>query len=88
MNDERSTTAAMNDVDVVSRVLAFRRRTTAVVLSRDSTSSLANSCQEPVANPGDLWGWDEHPQRLQSLYTRSPAIAEGPRDAGVPVEIW
>jgi len=21
-------------------------------------------------------------------YTRSPAIAEGPRDAGVPVEIW
>jgi len=23
-----------------------------------------------------------------SLKTRSPAIAEGPRDAGVPVEIW
>ena len=22
------------------------------------------------------------------LLTRSPAIAEGPRDAGVPVEIW
>ena len=22
------------------------------------------------------------------LVTRSPAIAEGPRDAGVPVEIW
>jgi len=22
------------------------------------------------------------------LKTRSPAIAEGPRDAGVPVEIW
>jgi len=22
------------------------------------------------------------------MYTRSPAIAEGPRDAGVPVEIW
>jgi len=21
-------------------------------------------------------------------YTRNPAIAEGPRDAGVPVEIW
>jgi len=21
-------------------------------------------------------------------HTRSPAIAEGPRDAGVPVEIW
>jgi len=21
-------------------------------------------------------------------WTRSPAIAEGPRDAGVPVEIW
>ena len=28
--------------------------------------------------------------RLSGLYflTRSPAIAEGPRDAGVPVEIW
>ena len=26
--------------------------------------------------------------RLQSDMTRSPAIAEGPRDAGVPVEIW
>jgi len=26
---------------------------------------------------------------LQQLYkTRNPAIAEGPRDAGVPVEIW
>jgi len=24
----------------------------------------------------------------KSLYTRNPAIAEGPRDAGVPVEIW
>ena len=23
-----------------------------------------------------------------TLVTRSPAIAEGPRDAGVPVEIW
>ena len=22
------------------------------------------------------------------LFTRNPAIAEGPRDAGVPVEIW
>jgi len=26
-------------------------------------------------------------QAIASL-TRSPAIAEGPRDAGVPVEIW
>jgi len=25
---------------------------------------------------------------LQHTETRSPAIAEGPRDAGVPVEIW
>jgi len=25
---------------------------------------------------------------LYFLHTRSPAIAEGPRDAGVPVEIW
>jgi len=25
---------------------------------------------------------------LQVIITRSPAIAEGPRDAGVPVEIW
>ena len=25
---------------------------------------------------------------LNSDVTRSPAIAEGPRDAGVPVEIW
>ena len=25
---------------------------------------------------------------LSSNSTRSPAIAEGPRDAGVPVEIW
>ena len=24
----------------------------------------------------------------KTLSTRSPAIAEGPRDAGVPVEIW
>ena len=23
-----------------------------------------------------------------AIVTRSPAIAEGPRDAGVPVEIW
>jgi len=26
--------------------------------------------------------------RLQQFMTRNPAIAEGPRDAGVPVEIW
>jgi len=25
---------------------------------------------------------------LTEVKTRSPAIAEGPRDAGVPVEIW
>jgi len=25
---------------------------------------------------------------LNECTTRSPAIAEGPRDAGVPVEIW
>jgi len=25
---------------------------------------------------------------LQLGITRSPAIAEGPRDAGVPVDIW
>jgi len=25
---------------------------------------------------------------LLANWTRSPAIAEGPRDAGVPVEIW
>jgi len=25
---------------------------------------------------------------LKVVLTRSPAIAEGPRDAGVPVEIW
>jgi len=25
---------------------------------------------------------------IKLVYTRSPAIAEGPRDAGVPVEIW
>jgi len=25
---------------------------------------------------------------LRTVYTRNPAIAEGPRDAGVPVEIW
>jgi len=25
---------------------------------------------------------------VQLPLTRSPAIAEGPRDAGVPVEIW
>jgi len=24
----------------------------------------------------------------KAIMTRSPAIAEGPRDAGVPVEIW
>jgi len=27
-------------------------------------------------------------ERLGQRMTRSPAIAEGPRDAGVPVEIW
>jgi len=27
-------------------------------------------------------------ERHQSTFTRNPAIAEGPRDAGVPVEIW
>ena len=26
--------------------------------------------------------------RTRARRTRSPAIAEGPRDAGVPVEIW
>jgi len=26
--------------------------------------------------------------RVSQPCTRSPAIAEGPRDAGVPVEIW
>jgi len=26
--------------------------------------------------------------QLPLCFTRSPAIAEGPRDAGVPVEIW
>jgi len=26
--------------------------------------------------------------RTPEAITRSPAIAEGPRDAGVPVEIW
>jgi len=26
--------------------------------------------------------------QLKTAATRSPAIAEGPRDAGVPVEIW
>ena len=25
---------------------------------------------------------------VERILTRSPAIAEGPRDAGVPVEIW
>jgi len=25
---------------------------------------------------------------LSATSTRNPAIAEGPRDAGVPVEIW
>jgi len=25
---------------------------------------------------------------IPAIKTRSPAIAEGPRDAGVPVEIW
>jgi len=25
---------------------------------------------------------------IKLIITRSPAIAEGPRDAGVPVEIW
>jgi len=25
---------------------------------------------------------------VDSIVTRNPAIAEGPRDAGVPVEIW
>jgi len=24
----------------------------------------------------------------ERIFTRSPAISEGPRDAGVPVEIW
>ena len=27
-------------------------------------------------------------RRLATKVTRNPAIAEGPRDAGVPVEIW
>jgi len=31
---------------------------------------------------------DEGQDGLGLLGTRSPAIAEGPRDAGVPVEIW
>ena len=26
--------------------------------------------------------------KFKTSYTRNPAIAEGPRDAGVPVEIW
>ena len=26
--------------------------------------------------------------RMTAILTRNPAIAEGPRDAGVPVEIW
>ena len=30
----------------------------------------------------------DEPSRCRGLLTRSPAIAEGPRDAGVPVEIW
>jgi len=25
---------------------------------------------------------------MTAILTRNPAIAEGPRDAGVPVEIW
>ena len=29
-----------------------------------------------------------HAHHATSVSTRSPAIAEGPRDAGVPVEIW
>ena len=29
-----------------------------------------------------------HTARGSRISTRSPAIAEGPRDAGVPVEIW
>jgi len=28
------------------------------------------------------------PTPLSGYSTRNPAIAEGPRDAGVPVEIW
>ena len=36
--------------------------------------------------------WSIWPQHLLLLchfaMTRNPAIAEGPRDAGVPVEIW
>jgi len=28
------------------------------------------------------------PVRQNPIQTRNPAIAEGPRDAGVPVEIW
>jgi len=30
----------------------------------------------------------KHTTQLNSTITRNPAIAEGPRDAGVPVEIW
>jgi len=38
-----------------------------------------------------VWKYSTHPicdREEQARKTRSPAIAEGPRDAGVPVEIW
>jgi len=53
-----------------------------------STSASSGVFIRPAVWPQCTNVTDRTDRKGQTGQTRNPAIAEGPRDAGVPVEIW